>query len=309
MKISYRKTNFLISLEKPVTFKIHPLFIIRSVLGKELRRLVCIFRDRECAGCSLKYTCAYSWMFETPIEKTNEILFKRDRASHPFILSCNRDLGFTGDKLDLGVTAFGKGVDYLPYLYYSLQRAGQKGIFTERVPFIIEDAQADGAPILEDDGYIDVMTGRKEWVLGSSREEGETQRLRVAFLTPLRLKVNGRYTSDFSFDDFLLALERRAVILSSLYGDDSEDNFIKKEKNGSRIISRNLKWMDLDYYSARQGVRMKLGGITGDFIVTGPFSSRDLSLLSFGEIFHVGKNAGFGLGRMTVTPMNNKGGL
>ena len=308
MKIIYRKTDFSIKLSKSITFKLHPLFIMRSVLGKELRRLVCIFQDRACAGCSLKFTCAYSWMFETPIEKANEVLFNRDRASHPFILSCNRDVEFTGDTLDLRITAYGKGVDYLPYLYYSLQRAGQKGIFRERIPFTIEDARVDGASILEDDGYIDVLTGRKEWVLEKSHEERETRRLKISFITPLRLKVNGRYTSGFSFTEFISSLERRAAILSALYGDDTGEYPEKLEgTNKSRISARDLKWKELDYYSARQGVRMKLGGVIGDFIVNGPFSGRDLSLLSFGEIFHVGKNAGFGLGRMTVTPMNDKG--
>jgi hypothetical protein len=44
---------------------------------------------------------------------------------------------------------------------------------------------------------------------------------------------------------------------------------------------------------------MKLGGIIGNIEIGGKFSEEDLSILKFDEIFHLGKNTGFGLGKIS----------
>lgn len=44
MQLQYRKIQHLIQFQNPVSFPTLPTFLFRSVIGKELRRLVCIFR-------------------------------------------------------------------------------------------------------------------------------------------------------------------------------------------------------------------------------------------------------------------------
>ena len=73
MFLKYKKIILKISFNEPVTFYTFPTFIFHSVLGKGLKRLVCLFRGRPCKTCSLRFTCAYSWLFETPIEKENAV--------------------------------------------------------------------------------------------------------------------------------------------------------------------------------------------------------------------------------------------
>jgi len=305
MMLKYIKIDITIKFDKEIEFYIYPTFIFRSVLGKELKRLVCLFKGRKCPECPIKYTCAYSYVFETPIEKNNQFLKGRDRASHPFVLSSDTVLGAKTDHLNLYLTLFGKGIDYFPYIYYSLLQAGKKGIFKERIKFTLNSAEIDGASIIDNENNINMDFERKEWFLQKSGQ-AKNIKLLITFLSPLRLKYQGSYGTDFSFDDFLVAAKRRCDVLCGLYGkidkEDMVDNFLKISH---RIIKRNIKWMDLNYYSARQKSRLKMGGVSGSILVEGNFSTEELSFLEAGELFHVGKNPGFGLGKIKVEEVND----
>ncbi len=58
--------------------------------------------------------------------------------------------------------------------------------------------------------------------------------------------------------------------------------------------------MDLNYYSGRQKKVLKMGGVVGNFQLTGVFQPLEQSLLRFGELFHAGKNTAFGLGKYHI---------
>ena len=73
---------------------------------------------------------------------------------------------------------------------------------------------------------------------------------------------------------------------------------IEKAKN-VKVKEKNLRWYDLERYSARQDTRMKMGGFIGEIIFEGyvkPF----LPLIRAGEILHVGKGTSFGLGQFKI---------
>lgn len=299
MRLKYRKVDLLISFKRYVTFSIPPVFILRTVLGKELHHLVCLFRDRRCTDCSLKHTCAYSWIFETLIDKNTAALAGRDRASHPFLLSTHANLGDRTKNLTATLTLIGKGIDYLPYLYYALVRAGKAGIFKERIPFDITDILSEGKSILLGENGIDTERGIKIWD-SHLEESGFSGRKRISILTPLRLKIHGEYVLDFQFEDLLHALQRRVDILTSLFGEDAGTVLQPCHSTEVRIFAKNLKWVDLDYYSSRQRELLKFGGLVGEIETEGRFSGKELALLRFGELFHIGKNAAFGLGKIRV---------
>jgi hypothetical protein len=69
--MEYLKFTFSMEFEKPVYFKYFPVFSFRSVLGKQLRALSCLFPGRICSGCSINNTCSYAQIFESHINKNN----------------------------------------------------------------------------------------------------------------------------------------------------------------------------------------------------------------------------------------------
>ncbi len=62
---------------------------------------------------------------------------------------------------------------------------------------------------------------------------------------------------------------------------------------------RDLSWYDWERYSARQDVRMKMGGILGSVTFSGDLAEF-MPFILLGEHLHVGKGTSFGLGKYEV---------
>lgn len=83
--------------------------------------------------------------------------------------------------------------------------------------------------------------------------------------------------------------------------------FQKKKKNlwslpeeKFEITQKNLRWLNLRHYSARQKIAMELGGVVGNFKMQGLFTEEVRALLKLAEIAGAGKNTNFGLGQVEV---------
>ena len=162
MSLQYVNVIFTIKIEHQIKFLTYPVFIFRSVIGKELHLMACLFRNRTCEECPLKFTCPYSFLFETHVLKDNDIIKGRNKASHPFVLSSSAKYGEIRDNLDLNVTLFGKGIKYLPYFYYAIKRAGEKGIFKERVKYSILDAKVNNKSIIKKEPSAELKPNQKD---------------------------------------------------------------------------------------------------------------------------------------------------
>jgi hypothetical protein len=249
-------------------------------------------------------------MFETPLETQPDVLEGRDRGSHPFLLSVNRGAREEVQNLILTVTLFGKAIEYYPYLYYALLQAGKNGVLRDRIPFEIQDLTCEGQSILLEKDSIHPSLGIQQWELPYSPTSFDSTaslhpysgegKIQIVLDTPLRLRIDGKYSDHFTASQFFTALYRRAQILCSLYGsqeEEKEDSFRYPSDESLRIISRSFQWVDYPYYSSRQKTLLRMGGIVGEFVLEGILQKMERTLLEFGEIFHVGKNTAFGLGR------------
>ncbi len=298
MKIAYLSVKFVLKFEKEIVADNNPLFVIRSVLGKNLRKICCIAHTQKCPECLYVKTCAYSTIFESIIETDNVILPGRNRTSHPFSLQQERFIEprESFSEYEFTVTLFGKTCNYLPYIYASLYKAGEDGFFKEREKFSIVKVLVDEKNILSEDGmslnqcyvpeYFEIMNSHE-------KNEGE---ILIEIKSPLRFKTNGKYSMDFSAEDFFRTLWRRTKTLFLMYAEDTV--FDDLPKCESEITDRHLVWKDIKHYSARQKDVMNLGGVKGTFKLAGKFSYFELKLLEFNKIANAGKNTNFGLGQI-----------
>lgn len=302
MFVAFCNVEILIKLDK----KIHSpsykhLFVLRSVLGVQLRSLSCISASSTCNMCLYMSTCAYAFLFETIMIHENEVVPGRTRSSHPYVFTHGLESidDNTSNIYRCNLTVFGKAVSYLPYIYAALVRAGRAGIFKERIQFSIVDLQVKGMSILKSENELNMNIKPDVWSSSESNNLHKKEIL-VELMSPLRFKVNGKYTSDFSAEDFFACLYRRMRTICLLYGEfPLEYNYNAYDvKNRFYITERRLRWVDEVHYSARQKNAMKLGGIMGSFKLQGSFTDFELSLLEFGKIANAGKNVSFGLGMM-----------
>jgi CRISPR/Cas system endoribonuclease Cas6 (RAMP superfamily) len=103
---------------------------------------------------------------------------------------------------------------------------------------------------------------------------------------------------------FIRSLQRRLSLLSYFHcnGDTSGWDFkgVIKQAEDVKVKERRLRWYKWERYSARQDERLKMDGFVGQITFEGdikPF----FPLIKAGEVLHVGKGTGFGLGRYEVT--------
>ncbi len=303
MKIEYQKYDFKIKFEKPISIEIYPPYILRSLLGMHLKKLSCIFKNlSSCKNCPVNKQCAYSFIFESIEDKDNSVLRGRERVSHPFIIISHPKLQNRLDSLEFQLTLFGRSIQYFPYIFQAFSMAGEGGIFKERVKFKIEQIRS-GSKLLYRFNEENLSLGESEvWQIDLDRETKSAKKLELSFNSPFRYQKNNRVSSDFNYSDILISSFRRANILSSLYGENSEDieKVIFESFNEDKKILVDTRYRSMSRYSARQGKKMTIGGVMGKAIVEGDLSPFELSILYGGSIFNIGKNVSMGFGAMKL---------
>ncbi len=266
---------------------------LRGGFGHIFRHLVCLKRGDSCASCILKYTCPYSYIFQTPLPP-NSHLFSRTRdIPRPYII----DLSGEGSSFNLVLV--GKGIDYLPYFVLVFDALGKRGLGREKNKFMLKEVK---------DGERKLVYSQKEGALYSSfkiytwkdfQNPQPVSRLALHFLSPLRLKIKNKLLSSLTFPLLIKSLSRRISLLSEFHCGQSLWNSLQNlfplaEK--IKIIEEKFLWHDIMRYSTRQKRKMKLGGIKGRIVVEGELTPF-LPLLRIGEYIHVGKGTTFGLGK------------
>ena len=296
INLYYLPIHFHIQFDSPALADTSPLFILRSMLGKNLRSMCCIANQNKCSDCMYNKTCSYAFLFETILSSENDVAPGRDRASHPFVFTGGSlHSGVTISEYDFTITLLGKASDYLPYIYAVFVRAGKKGLFKSRTPFSVTKVCVGEKNILIDSDHIDTSIPASLWNFNKdiSSKNGE---ILVELCTPLRFKYGGKYGMDFTAQDFMSCLFRRMKTLCALYG-SLESELVYKADEAISIADKRLEWKDNKHYSARQKKEMSLGGVTGTFKLRGTFTALEQNLLEFSKLFNAGKNTNFGLGQ------------
>jgi hypothetical protein len=135
------------------------------------------------------------------------------------------------------------------------------------------------------------------------KRETSEGRVTVKFLTPTRMKYEGRFVVRPEFHVLVRNILRR---VSSLYyfhcGEKWEADYrgIIEAAKGVRLAKAETRWVDWERYSRRQEAAMKLGGFVGKVSYQGdwhPFAA----FLILGQLVHVGKACVFGHGKYEIT--------
>ncbi|GBU24453.1 hypothetical protein R83H12_01083 [Fibrobacteria bacterium R8-3-H12] len=275
--MQYSTLTIPITLAKAIVFPTPIPFIFRSIIGFNLRKLVCISKNTECKNCLYKENCVYATAFD-------------EADVHPTILNAEPFLSEEKiEKIKLSITFLGKFSKYDDYYLQALRRGEKFGVLKERISYLIENGE--------------IKIENNEWKFNFDEQSFATskQTFKVAFKTPLRFKTQGKYNLQFTELDFILCLHRRCQKICSLYG--ASDSSKEYKFDGKwKIIERNLKWVNIERWSSRQKQTMPLGGIVGDIVLSGEFSEYELALFQFAELFNAGKNTNFGMGKSKLLP-------
>lgn len=311
MNLSYQKFHFTIEAEDQLILPYYKGSTFRGAFGSAFRRVVCALRRQDCTSCMLKTSCIYAYVFETSPTSDATIMGTNKYTSipHPFVieppLETNR-IYEPGEEISFALVLIGKAVDYLPYFVFTFEEMGKIGIGKKRGKYHLISVTAEhGESVYAfKDRTIHAIPPKKieipqDFIFSDNNHES----CAIAFKSPTRIFFGRHLTANLDFHILVRSLLRRLNLLNYFHGNRQEMTW-----NHKRIVTaaesiktqrNHTRWWDWERYSARQGERMKMGGIVGEVLYEGnikPF----LPVLYAGEIFHVGKGTSFGLGKYNI---------
>lgn len=266
----------------------------RGVLGRSLRKAVCLIPQQQCSDCLLNSHCVYPRFFERLGERGAFAAPPR-----PFVPEYSGPWGKVpvGERLSLHLVVFGSANTTLPYLIHAVQKAASTGIGRERARLrlaTVEQQASDDprqwTPIV--DAQLRQLAPLPVTV---PAPPPLPTTLRVQLLDPLRLKQDGHLVGPdrFTAQGFLQALQRRYRLLTGLFGSGEAP---PPDPTTPVLCGRDLHWRDWTRWSARQRSEMQLGGLLGHFDLDPPSVAALWPLLWWGQWLHLGSATSFGLG-------------
>ena len=286
--------------------------LFRARFGYILRHITCVSTTQECdTRCQFPERCIYSKCFETPVPADAPILRGQPYAPHPFILEppCTGKLDYApDDTFTCTLTLIGDAIDLLPWMVFTFdqigkRRVGNQGKRGQCQLNKVESLSARGdhqtqtiytaeTEMLTDEGLIlrlgDVMDGAPH----------VTDEIELEFLTPTSIKVNGKWTSELTFEHLIRNLLRRIRFLSYFHcGEDLDvDALGLIESSRSVKHESHLQWFRQDRWSRRTEKPIPMGGFVGNVRFEGELELF-LPFIFLGEYLHIGHHTAFGHGQ------------
>jgi hypothetical protein len=210
-----------------------------------------------------------------------------------------------GETFSFAMVLVGRALDQLPLVVYALQRAFGSGIGRQRARGSLVDIAFEGP-----DGAESVWDGERSSV-GTHEQQlsvpflPDTDAVTLKIVTPLRLQNQGHRVSLDRLQPRTLfaALLRRTSLLFELHAalpGLAEDARRLAAVAAGLSDERRLQWKDWTRFSSRQDQEMTLGGVIGDWTLSGDLGDL-LPWFWLGQWLHVGKNATMGMGKYSLT--------
>jgi len=276
--------------------------LFRGGFGKFFRDLVCTTHKPVCAGCPEIDHCSYAQVFESPVDPSQfTVLRKYPNAPHPFVLTPplhTKGLLPAGSIISLQLALIGPGIEYLPYFIHVFDAMGSRGSFGGR--FRVSSVKSCLEPdiLVYDGGIRRILRPPPQFELNG--EMGSVRRLRLNFVTPLRMRVDGHYKASPSFIDITQALLRRIHLLSVIYGAANPDSAwmrpLLAAADNIRTVSSTFTPFRWSRMSGSQGRRIDMDGIAGALEAEGDLTTL-ASWFRVGAWLHVGSGTSLGMGR------------
>jgi len=230
-----------------------------------------------------------------------------DRAPHPFVLGRPGPPEQLVGTVPLRLVLIGRSIDYLPHVVWAVHAMSQRGLGAQRRRYrlarLLVQNEEGGTEVWDFDGRLLVRAGFRRYRAGQDLSDERASRIRLRFLTPLRIRHQRRLCTHLTFPILMTNVLRRLYLLDRFHGDGTwefEHRELIEAAEGVRTVRYNLRWHDWTRYSSRQDTKMQLGGLIGEVEFEGDLTPF-LPYLRVSEEVHVGRNTSFGLGRMSST--------
>lgn len=320
-------TNFRLAKYHFVLEAIDPLYlpppkgtVLRDGVGYMFKRLACS-ESYPCDGdCVQGNSCPYSYVFETRLPEVSQVLHNFTEVPRPFIIEVSNDSHnhiLPGEQLVFGLILVGHGIQYLPYFVAVFRELGWVGLGHTRGKYSLISVDAispydqKSERVYQIDEHLALQLSdfiiTKNLVVAYASNL-PTDRLTMEFVTPARLKHQGRWVGEGPpFEVLIKSLLGRISSLSYFHCQERlEVDFRELIDRAAhiKITEKKTDWQDWSRFSGRQKQRIEMGGLVGTITYAGDLKDF-LLFLALGELVHVGKGAVFGNGKFSIGPVPN----
>ncbi len=273
---------FEVDLAEIPEYQFHSAF--RGLFGRMLKMTCCIQKRLDCSGCPMRM-CLYRRIFEEE--------GKGFERFHPYIV---RHVKTEGRTIVIELTILGSVSECASSILHCIMRM-------EELPLRIDGASHKMKVISIKDSEGQSLYGAVD---GTTMEPAirklrfvpmAVDEMTLRFVTPMRMKHEGRLMSRFVWKAFMRSIFYRLQYLNEHYH-DPRSGLPALWDDEPEIISR-FQWQEMFRTSMRQGQKMSLGGLIGTVRILDP-KPETAGLLRMGEVIHAGKQTTFGLGKYTI---------
>lgn len=310
----YKILTFRIQVNNEMELPYYKGSTFRGGFGNIFKKVVCVLKRQDCKDCFLKSSCIYAYIFETFPDGESHILNmnKYERIPHPFIIEPpleTKKIYQAGETISFNLVLIGKACEYAPYFIYAFDELGKTGIGKGKKPYKLISVYDENELVYRsEDKTIKNVPARRIEIdsLWNIKKDGNEMEIKLEFITPVRIKYKRELAHELPFHVLIRNLLRRTLLLHYFHCEkripEYDHKSIIHEAEEVKTVKSSLRWWDWERYSNRQKTKMMMGGLTGEITYRGnlePF----MELLKVGEIVHVGKATGFGLGKYIIRPL------
>ncbi|MDQ7055060.1 MAG: CRISPR system precrRNA processing endoribonuclease RAMP protein Cas6 [Persephonella sp.] len=258
----------------------------RGVMGRGLKKTVCIKPFEECSKCEFNRTCPYTVIFETEqfLNQPSKYVMKP-----PYEKKELKE----GDELHLEITLLGETSDYWEFITASfsgvINLGKERYIKLQSVEYL-HPFQQEYYPIKNSFSRFDAYHFFELVTRKSSL---------IVQIYPTSIKVKNSFVkaSQFNKDIFVKSVISRVSKVALSYGIKEKKIFIDRDRFD--ITYSRLHPSPMKRWSNRKGKHMTIPAFEGFAKLEGDLS-QIYPLLSLIEVINLGKSVSFGLGRVEI---------
>ena len=295
------KLRFTFRLQHDLLLPPYAGSALRGVFGSSLKRVVCLSGKENCEACKLQLSCPYAVVF-------NSSASNGENGANPYIIEppmLKERLLKSGDTLVFHQILIGDAVSKLSYVLLAWIKGFQYGMGKNR-------ARASLVSVYQE------LEDKEIYLYGENEEQikelqpiyvlsvpDDKREITLKIETPLRIQREKHpiVPEALTTGDFFSSLIRRTELLyknhihTASFLNDKTNLLIKAKALNEE--KRELYWKDWIRWSARQQTHIALGGVAGEWTLSGEMKSL-LPLIYAGQLLHVGKGAVMGMGKYVV---------
>ncbi|MGF1547793.1 MAG: CRISPR system precrRNA processing endoribonuclease RAMP protein Cas6 [Thiotrichales bacterium] len=281
----------------------------RGAFGHQLRRVACVTGQQQCPACPLYHSCAYSYVFETPVPPHAPKMRRYEKAPHPFVLRPGPERNRTaapGESIALEVMLIGHAQHHIGHILYALEATAAHGLgYSQRRLRLDRVVQID----LTGSDHATIYTAGERYAPRPAQVLTPPPPPRAPIclhlLTPLRLIGDGQLVNPerLQFRHLFGNLLRRISMLTSFHTAaplDADFRGLTEHARNLPLRQCAVEWRDWTRYSSRQKTKLEMGGLIGTLELDAAGLEPFWPYLWLGQFTHVGKGAVMGLGRYEI---------